>query len=75
MEIFSILGIFARFSHNVFLSFLHLCNTNYEDATAFALEGYTVLDLIYSPIYVIMYFFISETCNKANCKTKFLTKL
>ena len=68
MEIFSILGIFARFSHNVFLSFLHLYNTNYKDATAFALEGYTILDLIYSPIYLIMYFLFQKHVTKANVK-------
>ena len=71
MEVSSLLGIFVRFGHNVFLGFLRIYGTNYNDAATFVLQGFTVLDLIASPICVIIYFFIiKKLYNKAKCKIK-----
>ena len=71
MEVFSVLGILVRFGHNVFLAFLHVYGTNYDNAATIVLQGFTMLDMITSPICVIFYFFIIKIIyNKAQCKIK-----
>ena len=71
MEVFSVLGILVRFGHNMFLAFLNVYGTNYDNAATVFLQGFTMLDLITSPICVIFYFFIVKIIyNKAQCKIK-----
>ena len=71
MEVFSVLGILVRFGHNMFLAFLNVYGTNYDNAATVFLQGFTMLDLITSPICVIFYFFIIKIIyNKAQCKIK-----
>ena len=71
MEVFSILGIFVCLTHNMFRGFLYLYDIKFEDPITYVLQGFTILDMICSPICVIIYFFIIKTIhNKAKCKVK-----
>ena len=71
MEVFSILGIFVCLIHNMFRGFLYVYDIKFEDPITFVLQGFAILDMICSPICVIIYFFIIKTVyNKAKCKVK-----
>ena len=71
MEVFSILGISARLAHNVFHGVLNVFDINHDDQVTFVWQGFNILDLIFSPISVMIYFFIIETIyHKAKCKIK-----
>ena len=71
MEVFSILGISARLAHNVFHGVLNVFDINHDDHVTSVWQGFNILDLIFSPISVMIYFFIIETIyHKAKCKIK-----
>ena len=71
IEVFSILGIFVCLTHNMFRGFLYVYSIKFEDPITFVLQGFAILDVICSPICVIIYFFIIKTIyNKAKCKVK-----
>ena len=71
IEVFSILGIFVCLTHNTFRGFLYVYEIKFEDPITFVLQGFAILDMICSPICVIIYFFIKKTIyNKAKCKVK-----
>ena len=69
MEIFSILGIFTCLPQNMFLGFLYVYDIKYEYPVTFVWQGFVILDLIFSPICVLIYFFIIKPIyNKVKCK-------
>ena len=71
MEVFSIFGIFVCLTHNMFRGFLYVYDIKFEDPITFVLQGFTILDMICSPICVIIFFFIIKTIyNKAKSKVK-----
>ena len=71
MEVSSILGIFVCLIHNMFRGFLYAYDIKFEDPITFVLQGFTILDMISSPICVVIYFFIIKTIyRKAKCKVK-----
>ena len=71
MEVFSVLGISVRHTDNVFRGVLNVYEINYEYPVSFVWKLFTILDLIFSPICVIIYFFIMKTIyNKTKCKIK-----
>ena len=71
IEVFSILGIFVCLIHNMLRGFLYVYDIKFEDPITFVLQGFASLDMISSPICVIICFFIIKTIyNKAKCKVK-----
>ena len=58
MEIFSILGIFVSLLHNMFRGFLYVYDINEENPIKFVWQGFVIFDLVFSPICVLIYFFI-----------------
>ena len=58
MEIFSILGIFVSLVHNMFRGFLYVYDIGDEDPVKFVWQGFAVFDLVFSPVLVLIYFFI-----------------
>ena len=58
MEIFSILGIFVSLVHNMFRGFLYVYDIGDEDPIKFVWQGFAVFDLVFSPVLVLIYFFI-----------------
>ena len=71
MEVISILGIYVCLLNNMFQDYLYVYNINIEDPIAFVWQGFNILDMIFSPICVFIYFFIIETLyNKAKRKIK-----
>ena len=72
MEVFSILGIFVCLTHNMFRGVLYVYDINYEYPVTFVLKGFVILDVIFTPFCVLIYFFIVKPiCNKAKCKIKY----
>ena len=70
MEVVSILGIFICLIH-MFRGFLYVYDIKYEYPVTFVWQGFVILDLIFSPICVLIYFFIIKPIyNKAKCKIK-----
>ena len=71
MEVFSILGLFVCLIHNMFRGFLYIYDINYKDPVTFVWQVFTILDVIFSPICVIIYFFIIKAIyNKTKSKVK-----
>ena len=71
MEVFSILGIFVCLTRNMFRGFLYVYDIKFEDTITFVMQVFSILDMICSPIFVVIYFFIIKTIyNKAKCKVK-----
>ena len=58
MEIFSILGIFVSLVHNMFRGFLYVYDIGDEDPVKFVWQRFAVFDLVFSPVLVLIYFFI-----------------
>ena len=58
IEIFSILGIFASLIHNMFRGFLYVYDIGDEDPVKFVWQAFAIFDLVFSPICVLIYFFI-----------------
>ena len=58
MEIFSIMGIFVSLLHNMFRGFLYIYDINSKDPVKFVWQGFVIFDLVFSPICVLIYFFI-----------------
>ena len=58
MEIFSIMGIFVSLLHNIFRVFLCVYDINGKDPVKFVWQGFVIFDLVFSPICVLIYFFI-----------------
>ena len=72
MEVFSILGIFVCLTQNMFRGVLYVYDINYEYPVTFVLKGFLILDVIFTPFCVLIYFFIVKPiCNKAKCKIKY----
>ena len=71
IEVYSILGIFVYLVHNMFRGFLYVYDINYEYPVTYAWQVFVVLDLIFSPVCVLIYIFVIKTiCNKTKCKIK-----
>ena len=69
MEIFSILGIFVCFFHNMFRGFLYVYNINYEFPVTFLWQVFAILDLTFSPIsMLILFFIVNPIYSKVKCK-------
>ena len=58
IEVFSILGIFVSLVRNMFRGFLYVYDIGDEDPVKFVRQGFAVFDLVFSPICVLIYFFI-----------------
>ena len=58
MEIFSMMSIFVFLLHNMFRGFLHVYDINDEDPVKFVWRGFVIFYLVFSPICVLIYFFI-----------------
>ena len=71
MEVFSILGIFVCLTHNMFRGVLYVYDISYEYPVTFVLKGFVILEVIFTPFCVLIYFFIVKPiCNKVKCKIK-----
>ena len=69
MEIFSILGIFVCFFHNMFQGFLYVYDINYEFPVTFLWQVFAILDLTFSPIsMLILFFIVNPIYSKVKCK-------
>ena len=69
IEVFSNLGIFVCLGHNMFRGFLYVYDIDEEDPVKFVWQGFAVFDLVFSPICVLIYFFvIAPIYNKVKCK-------
>ena len=58
MEIVSILGFFVSLIYNMFREFLYIYDINHEDPITTAWEAFSILDLLFSPIWVLLCVFI-----------------
>ena len=58
MEIVSILGFFVCLTHNMFRGFLYVYDIKHEDHVTLIWEAFTIADLLFSPIWVLFWFFI-----------------
>ena len=58
IEIISIMGFFVCLTHNMFRGFLYVYNINYEYPVMNVLKAFDILDLLFSPILVIVCVFI-----------------
>ena len=66
IEIISIMGFFVCLTHNMFRGFLHVYDINYEHPVTNVLKAFDILDLLFSPILVIVrVFIIKPIYNKA----------
>ena len=66
IEIISIMGFFICLTHNMFRGFLYVYNINYEYPVMNVLKAFDILDLLFSPILVIVrVFIIKPIYNKA----------
>ena len=69
IEVFSNLGIFVCLGHNMFRGFLYVYDIDEEDPVKFVWQGFAVFDVVFSPICVLIYFFvIAPIYNKVKCK-------
>ena len=65
IEIFSILGFFVSLLHNMFRGFLYVYDIDDKDPVKMLWQAFTIFDLVFSPICVLIYFFIiAPICNK-----------
>ena len=70
-EVYSIQGIFVCLVHNMFRSFLYVYDISYEYPVTYAWQVFVILDVIFSPVCVLLYFFVIKTiCSKTKCKIK-----
>ena len=58
IEIFSILGIFVSLVQNMFRGFLYVYDIGDEDPVKFVWQGFAIFDVVFSPICLLIYFFI-----------------
>ena len=58
MEVVSILGFSVCLIHNMFRGFLYVYDINYEYTLTLVWEAFTIADLLFSPIWVLFWFFI-----------------
>ena len=58
MEIVSILGFFVCLIHNMFRGFLYVYDIKYEDHVTLIWQAFIIADLLFSPIWVLFWFFI-----------------
>ena len=58
IEIFFILGIFVSLGQNMFRGFLYVYDIGDEDSVKFVWQGFVIFDLVFSPICLLIYFFI-----------------
>ena len=58
IEIFSILGIFVSLAQNMFRGFLYVYDIGDEDPVKFVWKGFAIFDVVFSPICLLIYFFI-----------------
>ena len=58
IEIFSILGIFVSLAQNMFRGFLYVYDIGDEDPVKFVWQGFAIFDVVFSPICLLIYFFI-----------------
>ena len=71
IEVFSILGIFVCIAENMFRGFLYLYDIGDEDFSPvnFVWQAFAIFDLLFSPICVLIYFFIvAAIYNTVKCK-------
>ena len=71
IEVFSILGIFVCIAHNMFRGILYIYDIDDEDSSPvnFVRQTFAIFDLAFSPICVLIYFFIiAPICKKVKCK-------
>ena len=69
MEVFSILGIFVCLFHNMFRGFLYVYDINYDFSVTIVWQVFAVLDLIFSPVWMLILFFIVKPIyGKVKCK-------
>ena len=71
IEVFSILGIFVCIADNMFRGFLYLYDIGDEDFSPvnFVWQAFAIFDLLFSPICVLIYFFIVPAIyNTVKCK-------
>ena len=73
IEVYSILGVFVCLVHNMFRGFLYVYDINYEYPVTYVWQVFVILDVIFSPVCVLIYFFVIKTiCSKSKCKIKSL---
>ena len=66
IEILSIMGFFVSLTHNMFRGFLYVYDIKFEYSVTIVLKGFDVLDLLFSPILIIVcVFIIKPSYNKA----------
>ena len=58
MEVVSILGFSVYLIHNMFRAFLYVYDINKEYTITLVWEAFTIADLLFSPIWVLFWFFI-----------------
>ena len=58
MEVVSILGFSVCLIHNMFRAFLYVYDINNEYTITLVWEAFTIADLLFSPIWVLFWFFI-----------------
>ena len=69
IEVFSILGFFLCLCQNVFRGFLYVYSINDEDSIKLVWLVFAILDLIFSPILWLIYFFIIKPIySKVKCR-------
>ena len=69
MEVFYILGISVSLTHHMFLGFLNFSKINYGYPVTIVWGTFAFLDLIFSPIFTLICFFmIKLICTKTKSK-------
>ena len=69
MEAFSILGYFVGLGQSMFRSFLYVYDINDEDSIELVWQVFTILDLIFPPMYLLIGFFVIKPIyGKVKCK-------
>ena len=58
MEFVSIQGFFVCLTHNMFRGFLYVYDISHEYPVTLVREAFTIADLLFSPIWVLFWFFI-----------------
>ena len=58
IEICSILGIFVSLVENMFQGFLYVYDIGDKDPVKFVWQGFAIFDLVFCPIFALIYFFI-----------------
>ena len=71
MEVVSIVGFFVCLIHNMFRGFLYVYDISHEYPITLLWEAFTIADLLFSPIWVLFWFFIIKPVySKAKNATK-----